>query len=329
MSEHKEAHEALVDRYIAENNTQSAVALLFELIVLCAKEKNFPRAEALRTRLFEVDALALSEIVKSGELIEEEKRAAISSNHLSTWADLYSRLTQEETNALYYAFRKVRFDVDAPVFRQGAFAPRLYFINAGKAKLTCMDNNRETLLQRVGPGDVVGEMSFFSNTICTRTLTALSPLEIQYLDKAVLKSWQDSLPALEEKLHAYCLAKKRDAEKIAEPNRREHQRFRLSGAVSFQLLNAQGVLIGNDFGGELSDISQCGLSFHLKITVRDDARMLLGRMLGMKLTIPAGDAVLTGSVVAVHAHPLEDYAVHVRFHKLLPEQSLSSLPPIQ
>lgn len=329
MSEPCDSSEALVDKYVAENNTQAAVAVLFELIVKYAREKDFPKAEALRNRLFDVDALALSEIVKSGEIIEEEKRGGISSNHLSTWAGLYSKLTQEETNALYYAFKKERHDPDTAVFRQGAHVPRLFFINTGQAKLTCMSNNREVLIRKVGPGDIVGDESFFSNSLCTQTLTALSSLDVQYLDKEVLKTWQESLPALEEKLHEYCLAKAKAAEKLAAPNRRVHQRFRISGSVSFQLLNSQGAPMGNAFGGDLSDISQSGLSFHLKITVRDNARMLLGRILGMKLTIPAGEVVLTGIVVAVLSHPFEDYSVHVRFHKLLPEQSLTTLAPLK
>ncbi len=329
MPEHTEPSEELIEQHVAESNTQAAVSMLFELIVRHAREKNFPKAEALRARLFEIDAFALSEIVKSGDIIEEEKRGTISSNHLRLWATLFSRLAQEETNALYYAFRKARYDPAAVVFRQGEHMPRLFFINDGQAKLSCISGNRDVLLRSVVPGDVAGDESFFSYTVCTQTFTALTSLEVQYLEQEVLATWRESMPALEEKLHEYCLAKKMSAQKLEEPDRRSYPRFRIAGAISFQLLTSQGASMGNVFSGDLSDISHSGLSFHLKIATRDNARMLLGRTLGMKLTIPAGEVVLTGIVVAVHSHPFEDYSVHVRFHKLLPEQSLSSLPPIR
>jgi len=66
--------EQMAAQYAAQGKTQHAVKLLFELIVAYAKAKNFPKAEALREKLFEVDAMALNEIIKAAEIIEEEKR---------------------------------------------------------------------------------------------------------------------------------------------------------------------------------------------------------------------------------------------------------------
>ena len=95
--------EELVDRHVKQNNKEAAVKLLFDLIVEYAKEKNFARAEALWKRLLEVDPMALTEITKAGEIVEEEKFKSIDQEHLDIWLGLYSILTTEETNALYYA----------------------------------------------------------------------------------------------------------------------------------------------------------------------------------------------------------------------------------
>ena len=65
--------EELIDQYVKENNKEAAVKLLFDLIVSYAKKKNFEKAETLREKLFEVDSMALNEIIKSGDIIEEEK----------------------------------------------------------------------------------------------------------------------------------------------------------------------------------------------------------------------------------------------------------------
>jgi len=65
--------ENLVDRYVAQNDTDAAVKLLYSLIVQYARGKNFSKAEALREKLFKVDAMALTEIVNAAEIIEKEK----------------------------------------------------------------------------------------------------------------------------------------------------------------------------------------------------------------------------------------------------------------
>ena len=70
--------EQLVDKYISQGNKESAVSLLFKLIVTYAKGKNFSKAEALKDKLFKVNPMALEEILKSGEIIEEEKSELLS-----------------------------------------------------------------------------------------------------------------------------------------------------------------------------------------------------------------------------------------------------------
>ncbi len=99
-------HEKLIEQYMSEGNTEAAVQLLSELIVKSAKDKKFDRAEALRVRLFEVDSMALKEIVKTGEIIETERSKAIDKGHLTTWSELYASLVAEETNALFYGMQR-------------------------------------------------------------------------------------------------------------------------------------------------------------------------------------------------------------------------------
>ena len=76
MSDSSE-HEKLIEQYMSEGNTEAAVRLLSELIIKAAREKNFEQAEALRDRLFDVDSMALGEIINTGEIIETEKSNAI------------------------------------------------------------------------------------------------------------------------------------------------------------------------------------------------------------------------------------------------------------
>lgn len=321
--------EALVDQYVAEGKTAEAVALLFDLIVESAKKKDFPKAEALRDKLFDVDSFALTQIVKAGEIIEEEKRGAISTDHLAVWTSLYKTLNQQETTSLYGVLKELRVEPDQRIFRQGERMPRLFLIDSGHAKLTFVKGDREILLRKVGPGDIVGEKMFFSNTVCTSSFIALTAMRIQYIDQESIKSWAGTCPALEDKLLDYCNKQKSAEESDGSANRREHPRVKISGGLKFQMLNEKGAPVGNVFQGELSDISLSGLSFYVKITVRDNARMLLGRLLGMK-AVPSGvtlpePIVQSGIVVAVHSLPFEEHSVHVRFHRQLPAATAAAL----
>ena len=68
------AQEKLLEKYIKENKKELAVNLIFDLILKNAQAKNFSQADALREKLFEIDSMALNEIVKSAEIIETHGR---------------------------------------------------------------------------------------------------------------------------------------------------------------------------------------------------------------------------------------------------------------
>ena len=97
------AHKQLIDQYLAQDDQEAAAKLLLELITNCAREKNFPEAEALLNKLYESAPFALNEIVKAGEAIEEEKKQSMDSTHLETWSDLYQSLEPDEAVQLYYS----------------------------------------------------------------------------------------------------------------------------------------------------------------------------------------------------------------------------------
>jgi hypothetical protein len=127
--------EKLVDQHIKENNKDLAVKLLYDLIVKNAEEKNFSRAEALREKLFEVDSLAINEIVKSAEVIEAEKMGTIDPDHLDMWSPLYDTLTKEEKIALYFGMKDATYEAEHIIFRQGELNSNLYFIVSGQLSM--------------------------------------------------------------------------------------------------------------------------------------------------------------------------------------------------
>jgi CRP-like cAMP-binding protein len=326
--------EALVDQYVKESNTEAAVALLLDLITRCAKEKDFVKANVLREKLSAVDSMALTEIIRSGEIIEEEQRKSIDKNHLNIWSDLYGSLTTEETNALYYAMKECAYDADQLVFKQGERDPNLYFIDGGQLSVVCSKGGMEILLKTIGSGDIAGEDTFFSNTVCTASLMTLSRAKLRVLNENALTAWQEAVPSLEAKLHDYCLRFEKVDQLLKKKglDRRYHRRVNISGKCVIQILSVSGNPAGKAFKGNLSDISVGGLSFFVKISKKETASLLLGRNLNIKCNLPSGDSQekmdQNGTVVAVRSHPFEDYSIHVKFDKALSERVLEDLESV-
>src|SRR5208283_3097270 len=136
----------LLQNYLDKGNKEAAIKLLFELAVDCAKEKNFEAAESMRSRIFEIDAMALNEIIRSGEIIEEEKSLTIDRGHREIWAKLYDSLSVEEANALYFACKKASYQAEEKIFQQDEWKPRLYFINSGRARIVYFQDGKEVFL---------------------------------------------------------------------------------------------------------------------------------------------------------------------------------------
>ena len=308
---------------MSEGNTEAAVQLLSELIIKAAREKDFEQAEALRDRLFEVDSMALGEIVKTGEIIETEKSNAIDKTHLDTWSGLYDSMAEEETNALFYGMQPGEIPADHMLYKQGDISSRLYFIDKGRLKMFYRQGDKAIMLKSLGPGDMVGEDTFFfADAFCTTSVITDSVVKLHVLDKDRLDKLNETVPGLEPKIKDYCKKHESVADLLQAKSleRRVKQRLNLPGRIIVQILDEQKQPVGKPFRGELLDISTSGLAFIFKTTLRSDA-MILGRKLNMALTFADLDSNLkikkTGAVVAVNFEPFNEYIVHVEFIKNL------------
>jgi CRP-like cAMP-binding protein len=326
--------EAQVDDCIRKNDTEGAVKLLFELIVEYAKEKNFAKAEALHEKLYDTDPMALTEIVRSGEVIEEEKSDSVDQEHLQIWSRLYDFLSTTEGNALYYSMKTKLFQSGEPIMEQGKLNSRLYFINKGEVKALFNQGDKENLIKMLGPGDIIGQEPFFSATVCTVSMIALNSVKTNFLEVDVLKKWKKEAPALEPKLYDYSTkndqVKKALEEKSLE--RRSDKRVNLSGTVVFQLLDKTGKAMGKNYKGELSDLSAGGISFIIKSSKKDTIRMLLGRRLKISFKLPMKyntyhniEQLMT--VIAAQPQVFDDYSVHLKFDTKWAQKMIEDIDP--
>ncbi len=322
--------EAAIFRKAARGKQEEAKQDLYDLVIKCAKDKDFANAERLRERIYEIDPMALTEIIRSGEFIEKEKTGAISPNQLETWSELLEDLNATEFSAIYHELEERTFASEEVIVRQGDKNDELFFINQGSVKISYTKDGREIFVSTLLRGQIIGE-NFFDASFWTVTLTALTAVNVSVLKSESFHRWQEAYPGLENKLWSF-YSKCNTTCKLLEKkrlDRREHERIQLSRKIQIQLIDHNGMPIGRGFRGELADISLGGLSYLIRISKKENTRLLLGRT--MRVTIPIaaepGHLLLEGLAIGVKPFQLleSDFSVHLKFSKLIEQDTLQKI----
>lgn len=324
--------EQAVRTFLKQGKIDSAKKQILDLIGRMARMRKFNQADQLRDWLIEIDPMALSDIIRAAEIIEEEKNASIDKGHLEVWSDLYELLTTEEFSTLYHCFIHRRYENEGIIIAQGALQTSLFFINSGKVKLFFREEGSDVLVKTMIRGEVLGAGAFFDASVWTISAASLGPSEISILSLENLSRWKEDYPALESKLNDFCRKFDQIDQffKKSDRDRRKHKRIKLTGRVTTILLNNEGVSTGVSTKGDLSDISAGGVSFFIRISKKENSRMLLGR--SVKVLLPGSEtagkiAERKGVIMAVRGyHAMEnEYSVHVKFDSEMHHHELQRL----
>ncbi len=310
---------------LGEDKAEEASQLLYEKCVEAAMMKDFAVAELLIDRILEVNPNAVAQLIKAGERIEEEKSSAVSSSHISIWQDLYDTLTTEEFNGLYYDLKQKKYSTGSLIVEQGTSSPVLYFINNGYAKLTYQREKEEIFLKRIGPGEIVGAGPFFDVSVWTVSLTALENVDLHVLDRETYLELLKKYPRLKSCLMEFCQKNESvpDLLQMSGEDRRLAVRYPVALLVKHTLINKDGQTSRRGFKGELADISTGGLSFNIKISRQENARLLLGRKIQSNINIDEEEMIACqGQIVAVRFQQDigRNYSVHVQFDTSITEE---------
>lgn len=317
---------------LQKDRKESAKKLLVGLIEKTAQLKQFNKAEALRLRLIDIDAMALSEIIKAAEIIEEAKGNAVDQNHILIWSDLYDLLTTEEFNTFYHALEHETYATESVIVKQGESQRRLFFVNKGRVKLYFDEKDSETLVKTLGYGNVFGGASFFDDSVWTLSAASMGTVEVSTLDNECVEGWGEDYPGLEAKIRDYCTRSDtvNDFFLASGAERRQDTRHPFTGEVQFSLLDEKGEVTDTSIRGECNDISTGGISFLARISQRKQARILLGRHARIFFNGDngAGDGrSFVGTVVAVrNLHSIElGRSVHICFDGEIEQEMIIGL----
>lgn len=314
--------ETKILKYLQEKKISELTAFIVEQAIQAARSQDFIKAEILRDRLLAVNPNALVEVIRVGEVIEEQQSTSISSHHLSIWSELYDFLDTDMFTALYGCQSFREYQPEESIVEQGAHQSTLFFINEGQAALTCRQGNKEIFLQRMGPGTIVGAAPFFDVTVWTVSVTAISSVKLQVLERAKYEELLEHYPGLDGQLSDFCRRSDKTADllRISGENRRESVRYPTQHIVYSSFIDGQGNPSQQRFKGLLDDLSQTGLSLVIRISRQENARLLLGRHLFVSLPVDSDDNLeCRGEIVGVSLQDFveKDYQIHVRLEKSL------------
>lgn len=320
--------EEQIFQLVKDGNKDQAKQELADLVIELAKKHNFSDADRLRDRIYEIDAMALSEIIRTGEVIDEEKAKAINGGHKAVWENLLSKITEEEFTTLYHATTRKTFSAGKIIVTSGSANDALLFVNRGSVEVSHVVDGEKTVITELHPGNMIGE-NFFEASLWTLTLTALGEVEIGMLPRKDLDKWSETFPGLESKLKDF-YNQGPELQKILKQkdiNRRGAPRYDLSRKVFFQFLDKEGKVGEKSFRVDLIDISVEGLSFAIRISKKENCRMLLARTVRLTVPLKSGkkQVHLDGRILSVQPYNMleSDYGVHVRLLKPIPETHLS------
>ena len=310
-----------------EDKAKIVQQLLAE-IQAAAKVRNFRLADHLHERLIATDPMALSAIIKSSGVIEDEKAAAIDRDHLAIWGKLYDSLSDEERNCFYYSMKKLVLRPKTMILAHGAMNSRLFLIDKGQVIIFFQKDGKNVVLAKLGPGDILGEYTFSTISLCSASAITYTEVQLMLLESSAADGWEDKCPGLYEKLIDFCLKGGRVDEILRNKKmeKKRYERHAATGPVKATLLTTEGSITEIVYSGELSDISKSGCCISMRFSKKAIARALLARYLQLFMTSgqeenPATMSLI-GKVVRVSFHLYGDFSVHIQFNKLLQEEVL-------
>jgi CRP-like cAMP-binding protein len=315
--------------------TENAVELLFELAISSANNKDFLNAEVYRDKLYEIDSMALSKIVKVNEVIEKTKTKAFTPEFRQLWSPFFEELSAEEASAFFFTLQEQTFESDKVILTQGEPNDCLYLVRRGRLKVVYSDRDKEFLIYTMGPGDYFGHDTFFSPNVCTATVKTLTEANLGFIEKETLDNMPGGLTTLASSLKKVCASGMSTFDRINQKgmDRRSFKRIKFNTKVSFQLLPSENQkAMQRSVKAELWDISKGGLSFYFRSKSNESVKRLIGRKIGVRIKLNDEDRsrviMAPGTVNGVGSHPMDEYSVHVKFERRFSDAAIKTIQNI-
>jgi len=319
-----------INKLLSSGKKDEAISLAMQLLEESATKKRFVVADALRELIIQIDSMALMQIVRAAEIIEEEKLASINPDHLNVWKNLTEILTTEEFSALYHSMVEKHFSIGEFIARQGANLATLFFINSGRVQIQASKQSVDIPLTTKEAGEVIGAGTFFETSVWTVNVKSLGA-ELFLLSRKNLNTLLSEHPSLESKLAHFCSTFQSSSAilKKTRKDRRQFERKRLLSRLTFALLDERGNETDIVAKGEIIDISRGGVGFSIHSSRKRNAVSFFGRQLKVSIFagMSSGQLSRDGTVQAVRDMDLigNEYSLHIKFREQLSTMELQQV----
>jgi len=311
-----------INDLLSNGQKSKAIAVVIKQVEISAEQKQFEQAERLRELLIQIDSMALMEIIRAAEIIEDAKKSSIGKDHYVIWQQLTEILTQEEFVSLYHAMSQQYYPNGEIIAKQGQSLPTLFFINSGQVQLYATSQDGEVPLRVVRKGEIIGAETFFEASVWTVNVKSLGA-ELSLLSLQKLSDLNAQFAGIDSKLSDYC-ARFQSAGSLFKKTKKSTRRFdrkKTSGRVTYLLLDNEGEEMSVGAKGDLLDVSRGGVSLSIHSSKKQNAINLFGKKIRVKIQsgIPASWSMHDGVVRAVRNNDIigNEYSLHVEFQNYL------------
>ncbi|MCK5809394.1 cyclic nucleotide-binding domain-containing protein [bacterium] len=319
-----------INDLLSNGQKSKAIAVVIQQIEISAEQKLFGRAERLRELLIQIDSMALMEIIRAAEIIEDAKKASIAKDHYVIWQQLTEILTQEEFVSLYHATSQQYYPNGEIIAKQGQSLPTLFFVNSGQVQLYAVSQDGDVPLKVVRKGEIIGAETFFEASVWTVNAKSLGA-ELSLLSLQKFKDLSTQYAGIDSKLSDYC-ARFQSAGTLFKKTKKSTRRFdrtKTSGRVTYLLLDNQGKEMSIGAKGDLLDVSMGGVSLSIHSSKKQNAINLFGKKIRVKIQsgIPASWSMHDGVVRAVRNNDVigNEYSLHVEFQNYLNSSEVQNI----
>lgn len=328
------AHEAEIKELVAQDKRDEAGKKLFDLIVTCSQKGDLNNAKRLRDWFYDVNPMALGDIIKVNEVIDEAMSGSIDDDFSLAWSELKNLLTDEEFTSMFHCLKEHQVDKDKQILKTGSAFDAIFFVTKGNVNVICHSPNDKKLVQLtvLEPGSMISA-NCFEPSCWTMSLTSLSSVTLHALRRKEFEELSEQFPGFESKMLSFYEKNNSINALLREQqvNRRRFERFSVDYKITFQAVSKDGKAGDHIYKGDLNDISRQGLSFVFRIVKRENRRMLFGRRLLVNLQVDGKVLRFLGTAVAISVQDLQehDYCVHMSLEKAIPEEVITFLAPPQ
>jgi len=330
MSHNRASFEEQITDLLEEGQYRVVEEMLYDEALSALNNQDFTFAEQLRDRMLQVSPDEMSRVNKLSSMIEQKNDQTAVDTDIDIWAELKKIFTEDEFNHFYQSLQQREYDNDEIIVRHGNVDPCLYFIKSGFVNLTCLCGDYETFLKRLQKGDIIGAASFFDVSAWSVTLIAQKNVHLNYLKFEDFIQLTRKFPELEKKLYDFSAAKDQiqDLLEMSGEERRQAPRFQINAIIKNILLDRFGIVGRRVFRSEINGISTGGLSCLTRINKRENARLLLGRMIISQIETDVNKQLqCKGTIIGVKARKNRElyYSIHVRFDSPLLQSSVAAI----